>query len=155
MKVLIADKFQEWGIEELRAAGCEVVSDPPLEGDALRDAIAESGCAVLVVRSTRVTEAMLAAGGSLNIVVRAGAGFNTIDTDAASKRSILVANCPGKNAVAVAELTFALILALPTSWQGSRVDARAQCSASSGRRLYRCGSRDRSRTHRRRRAGYR
>lgn len=112
MKVLIADKFQEWGIEELRAAGCVVESKPALEGNALRDAIAEGGCAVLVVRSTRVTEDMLAAGESLNVVVRAGAGFNTIDTDAASKRSILVANCPGKNAVAVAELTFALILAL-------------------------------------------
>jgi D-3-phosphoglycerate dehydrogenase len=45
-------------------------------------------------------------------VVRAGAGVNTIDVGAASRRAIYVANCPGKNATAVAELTMALILAL-------------------------------------------
>jgi D-3-phosphoglycerate dehydrogenase / 2-oxoglutarate reductase len=44
--------------------------------------------------------------------VRAGAGYNTIDVAAASRRGIYVSNCPGKNAVAVAELTFALLLAL-------------------------------------------
>jgi D-3-phosphoglycerate dehydrogenase len=45
-------------------------------------------------------------------VVRAGAGYNTIDVATASKRGIYVSNCPGKNAVAVAELAFALLLAL-------------------------------------------
>jgi D-3-phosphoglycerate dehydrogenase len=67
---------------------------------------------VLIVRSTKVTEAMLSAGPELGLVIRAGAGVNTIDVAAASRRSVFVANCPGKNAVAVAELTFALILGL-------------------------------------------
>jgi D-3-phosphoglycerate dehydrogenase len=54
---------------------------------------------------------MLAAG-PIKLVVRAGAGFNTIDVAAASRRGIYVSNCPGKNSIAVAELAFALILAL-------------------------------------------
>lgn len=66
---------------------------------------------VLVVRSTAVSEDILSAG-SLKLVVRAGAGYNTIDVAAASRRGIYVSNCPGKNSVAVAELAFGLILAL-------------------------------------------
>jgi D-3-phosphoglycerate dehydrogenase len=49
---------------------------------------------------------------ALSLVVRAGAGFNTIDVKAASSRGIYVSNCPGKNSIAVAELAFGLILAL-------------------------------------------
>ena len=66
---------------------------------------------MLVVRSTKVTEAMLDAG-ALSLIVRAGAGVNTIDVAAASRRGIYVSNCPGKNAIAVAELTFGLMLSL-------------------------------------------
>ena len=111
MKVLIADKFEKSGIDGLRAAGCAVVSDPDLNDDALREAIGKTGADVLVVRSTRVTAPMLDAG-RLSLIVRAGAGYNTIDVAAASERGIYVSNCPGKNAIAVAELAFALILAL-------------------------------------------
>lgn len=112
MIVLIADKFESKGVEELRADGCEVSHEPALSGNALRDAIVKTKCRVLVVRSTKVTGEMIDAGDTLSVIVRAGAGVNTIDIAAASRRSVLVANCPGKNAVAVAELTFALILAL-------------------------------------------
>jgi D-3-phosphoglycerate dehydrogenase len=111
MKVLIADKFEKSGIDGLRAAGCDVISDPDLKDDALRDAIGRTGADVLVVRSTKVTAPMLDAG-RLSLIVRAGAGYNTIDVAAASQRGIYVSNCPGKNAIAVAELAFALILAL-------------------------------------------
>jgi D-3-phosphoglycerate dehydrogenase len=111
MKVLIADKFEKSGIDGLKDAGCEVLSDPELKDDALREAIEKSGADVLVVRSTNVTAAMLDAG-RLSLIVRAGAGYNTIDVAAASRRGIYVSNCPGKNAIAVAELAFALILAL-------------------------------------------
>ena len=111
MKVLIADKFEKSGIDGLRAAGCAVVSDPDLKDDALREAIGKTGADVLVVRSTKVTAPMLDAG-RLSLIVRAGAGYNTIDVAAASERGIYVSNCPGKNAIAVAELAFALILAL-------------------------------------------
>jgi D-3-phosphoglycerate dehydrogenase len=111
MRVLIADKFEQSGRDGLLALGCEVSFQPDLKDDALVDAIRKEAPDVLVVRGTKVTEPMLEAG-PVKLVVRAGAGFNTIDVSAASKRGIYVSNCPGKNSIAVAELAFALILAL-------------------------------------------
>jgi D-3-phosphoglycerate dehydrogenase / 2-oxoglutarate reductase len=111
MQVLVADKFEKSGIDGLKAAGCDVVYEPDLKDDSLTQAIAVSGADVLVVRGTKVTAPMLDAG-HLSLIVRAGAGYNTIDVAAASSRGIYVSNCPGKNAIAVAELAFALILAL-------------------------------------------
>ena len=111
MKVLVADKFEQSGIDGLAAAGCDVLYEPDLKDDALTEAIRRSEADVLVVRSTKVTEPMLEAG-RLALIVRAGAGYNTIDVAAASRRGIYVSNCPGKNAIAVAELAFALLLAL-------------------------------------------
>ena len=111
MHVLIADKFEQSGRDGLKALGCEVTFEPDLKDDALVAAIEKHSPDVLVVRGTKVNEPMLAAG-SIKLVVRAGAGFNTIDVAAASRRGIYVSNCPGKNSIAVAELAFALILAL-------------------------------------------
>jgi D-3-phosphoglycerate dehydrogenase len=110
--VLIADKFESYGVAKLKKSGFEVIHEPDLNGDALRDAIARTRCEVLIVRGTEVKGPMLANVATLGLIVRAGAGYNTIDVAAASRVGILVANCPGKNAVAVAELTFGLILAL-------------------------------------------
>ncbi|HKZ76872.1 MAG TPA: 3-phosphoglycerate dehydrogenase family protein [Pyrinomonadaceae bacterium] len=111
MNVLIADKFEQAGRDGLQAIGCEVSYQPDLKEGALVQAIGQLNPDVLVVRSTKVTEEMLAAG-QIKLVVRAGAGYNTIDVGAASRRGIYVSNCPGKNSIAVAELAFALILAL-------------------------------------------
>jgi D-3-phosphoglycerate dehydrogenase len=111
MKVLVADKFEQSGRDGLMAAGCDVTYEPDLKDDALTEAIRRSAADVLVVRGTKVTTPMLDAG-ALSLIVRAGAGYNTIDVAAASARGIYVSNCPGKNAIAVAELAFALILAL-------------------------------------------
>jgi D-3-phosphoglycerate dehydrogenase len=111
VKVLVADAFEKSGLDGLAAAGCDVVYEPDASGDALTSSIQSTGADVLVVRSTRVTEAMLDAG-RLSLVVRAGAGVNTIDVPAASRRGIYVSNCPGKNSIAVAELAFGLLLAL-------------------------------------------
>jgi D-3-phosphoglycerate dehydrogenase len=111
MRVLIADKFEQSGRDGLETLGCEVSYQPDLKDEALVNAIAAETPDVLVVRGTKVTEPMLATG-PIKLVVRAGAGYNTIDVAAASKRGIYVSNCPGKNSIAVAELAFALILAL-------------------------------------------
>src|SRR6186997_2186708 len=111
MKVLVADKFEKSGVDGLKAAGCDVVYEPDLKEDSLTQAIGSSGADVLVVRGTKVTAPMLDAG-RLSLIVRAGAGYNTIDVAAASTRGIYVSNCPGKNAIAVAELAFGLILSL-------------------------------------------
>lgn len=111
LKVLIADKFEQSGLEGLQSAGCEVFFQPGTKDAALVKAVQEINPDVLIVRSTAVNEAVLAAG-DLKLVVRAGAGYNTIDVAAASRRGIYVSNCPGKNSVAVAELAFGLILSL-------------------------------------------
>jgi len=124
MLVLIADNFEQTGIDSLKAAGCEVVYQPDLKDDGLTRAIRDVAADVLVVRGTSVTAPMLEAG-ALSLVVRAGAGFNTIDVPAASKRGIYVSNCPGKNAIAVAELVFALMLALDRRIVDNVVDLRS------------------------------
>ena len=111
MRVLVADTFESSGLNALRAAGCEVSYSPKAKDQALVDEVACVAPDVLIVRSTRVPEAVLQAG-PLKLVVRAGAGYNTIDVAAASRLGIYVSNCPGKNSVAVAELAFALIAAL-------------------------------------------
>ena len=111
MKVLVADKFPESGITKMQSLDCEVVYDPELKEQALVEALRTTGADVVVVRSTKITEPMLAAS-RLSLVIRAGAGYDTIDVGAASARGIYVSNCPGKNSIAVAELAFGLILAL-------------------------------------------
>src|SRR5207302_3429037 len=111
MKILIADKFEQSGCDGLNALGCEVSFQPDLKDEPLVDAVAKEQPDVLIVRGTKVTEPMLAAG-HLKLVVRTGAGYNTIGVAAASRRGIYVSKCPGKNSIAVAELAFALILAL-------------------------------------------
>ncbi|HEX8502373.1 MAG TPA: NAD(P)-dependent oxidoreductase [Pyrinomonadaceae bacterium] len=111
MRVLIADKFEQSGRDGLEAAGCQFSYQPDVKDDSLVEAIRAYDPEVLVVRSTKVTEPMLDAG-ALKLIVRAGAGYNTIDVAAASRRGVYVSNCPGKNSVAVAELALALILAL-------------------------------------------
>ena len=111
MRVLIADKFEQSGQDGLRSAGCEVDYKPGLTEDELAREVGRFQPDVLVVRSAKVTDAILNAG-ALKLVVRAGAGYNTIDVASASRRGIYVSNCPGKNSIAVAELAFGLILAL-------------------------------------------
>ena len=124
MKVLVADKFEQSGLDALKAAGCDVIFQPEASGDSLVAAIKQSQAPVLVVRSTQVTDTMMDAG-ALSLIVRAGAGVNTIDVAAASKRGIYVSNCPGKNSVAVAELTMGLILALDRRIPSNVAELRA------------------------------
>src|SRR5262245_44109667 len=124
MKVLVADKFEQSGIDGLRQCGCDVLYQPDLKDDSLADAIASSRAQVLIVRSTPVVAAMLDRG-QLSLIVRAGAGVNTIDVAAASRRGIYVSNCPGKNAIAVAELAFGLIIALDRRVPDQVIDLRA------------------------------
>lgn len=124
MKVLIADKFEESGIESLKEAGFEVIYNAELKDTALAAAVGELQADILIVRSTKVTEAVFDAG-RLSLVVRAGAGYNTIDVKAASARGVYVSNCPGKNSIAVAELAFGLILALDRRIADNVADLRA------------------------------
>jgi D-3-phosphoglycerate dehydrogenase len=110
MVVLIADNFEESGINGLKGLGCEVLYRPALQDQALAEAVGATRASVLVVRSTPVSAAAMA--GDLKLIIRAGSGYNTIDVTAATRHGILVANCPGRNAIAVAELAFGLMLAI-------------------------------------------
>jgi len=124
MHVLIADKFPASGITALLEMGCQVASNPEFKGEALEKALRELKPDVLVVRSTKVTAPMLEAG-SLSLVIRAGAGVNTIDVATASRLGIYVTNCPGKNAIAVAELTMGLLLSMDRRIPDNVIDLRA------------------------------
>jgi D-3-phosphoglycerate dehydrogenase len=112
VKVLVADLFSEDGLKELEKAGLDVVYEKSLSDDTLVKAMEEVRPNILVVRSTKVTAAMIDANPSLQMVVRAGAGYDTIDVQHCSRSGIYVTNCPGKNSHAVAELTLGLILAI-------------------------------------------
>jgi len=110
MRLLIADKLHPRAIEELKTLPLEVVYDPEVTRDSLEAKIA--GVGILVVRSTEVTAEAIDKARQLHLIVRAGAEFSTIDVRAASRRGIYVANCPGKNAAAVAELVFGILLGI-------------------------------------------
>ena len=107
MRVLAADRLSESSLDEMRTLGVEVIYDPDLDGEELVNVL--DGVNVLIVRGTVVNKAAIDAGKALNLIIRAGAGVSNIDVSTASERGIYVANCPGKNASAVAELTLTLI----------------------------------------------
>jgi D-3-phosphoglycerate dehydrogenase len=123
MKVLIADKVSSKMVSDLESLGCDISLNPDLSAETLP--IAVVGVDVLIVRSTRVSAEAIAAGTSLSLIIRAGAGVNTIDLKAASERGVYVANCPGKNADAVAELAIGLLLAADRRIPDALVDLRA------------------------------
>jgi D-3-phosphoglycerate dehydrogenase len=125
MTVLIADKFEQSGIDALESLGCSVHSVPDASADTLAATLAEKNPDVLIVRSTKVNADAMAAGKSLSLIVRAGAGYDTIDVETASAHGIFVANCPGKNAIAVAELAWALILSCDRRVPDQTADLRA------------------------------
>ncbi len=109
MKVLIADKLDVQTVSALKALGMEVEVRSGLPSDGLTEVLAETN--ILVVRSTKVTAEAIQAAPQLSLIIRAGAGVDTIDLDAASARGIYVTNCPGKNTDAVAELAVGLMIA--------------------------------------------
>ncbi len=110
MRLLIADKLHPRAIEELRTLPVEVIYEPEITKETLQNHFA--GVGVLIVRSTQVTAEAIEGAKQLNLIVRAGAEYDTIDVRAASRRGIFVANCPGKNSSAIAELVYGLMISL-------------------------------------------
>lgn len=110
MKILIADKFPAHWAETLKKQGHEITYDPALDENTLPGAIKDNQ--ILIVRSTKVPAPVIDAGKDLKLIIRAGAGTNTIDVKYAAEKGVAVCNCPGTNSIAVAELTMGLILAL-------------------------------------------
>ena len=110
MKVLIADKFERVGIDGLKELGCTVASHPDVKAEELPALIRETDPQILIVRGKKVGAESLKAGTALTLVIRAGAGIDTIDVETASSLGVFVSNCPGRNSIAVAELVMGLLL---------------------------------------------
>ncbi|ASU78801.1 hydroxyacid dehydrogenase [Actinopolyspora erythraea] len=123
MRILVADTFPEDSLTELSELGHECHYRPDLGSEQLREALL--GTEILVVRSTPVTAAVLENADALRMVIRAGSGTNTIDRTTASGIGVHVCNVPGRNAVAVAELAFGLLLALDRGIPDGVADLRA------------------------------
>lgn len=112
MKILIADKFEKAALDALAAQGVQVAYEPAAGAEGLAAALGNAKPDVLIVRSSKVPAAVLQEASGLKAIIRAGAGVDNIDVPAATARGIRVANCPGMNAIAVAELTMAHLLAI-------------------------------------------
>lgn len=123
MRILVADSLSRAASDALAALGAELNIHPDATAESLPGLVGDAD--VLIVRSTKVTRETIEAGESLALIVRAGAGTNTINTDAASRRGIAVANCPGMNTDAVAELTIGLIIAADRQIVDAAVDLRS------------------------------
>ncbi len=112
MKILIADKFEDFGVEALEGLGCSVRVQPELGPETLPEALRATEAEILIVRSTKVPASVIAGATALKGIIRAGAGYDNIDCDAASAKGVAVCNCPGMNAIAVAELTIGHLINL-------------------------------------------
>jgi D-3-phosphoglycerate dehydrogenase len=123
--ILFADAFDSSGLDSLRALGHTVIAEPSLKADDLAEAIATHNPSILVVRSTKVQTAAIEAGKKLELIVRAGAGTDTIDIASASRHGVFVCNCPGRNSIAVAELAWGLILSCDRRIPDQTADLRA------------------------------
>ena len=115
MKVLVATEkpFAAAAVEgirkEVEAAGNEVVFlEKYTEKSQLLDAV--KGADALIVRSDKVDAAVLDAAAQLQIVVRAGAGYDNVDCAYAKAKNVVVENTPGQNSNAVAELVFGMLV---------------------------------------------
>ncbi len=123
MKILFADAVDASRVAALEADGHECRLDASLSADDLPMAVGDAE--VVVVRSTVVTAETIAKATNLSLIVRAGAGTDNIDKSAASSAGVYVCNVPGRNAVAVAELTMGLLLAIDRHIADGAADLRS------------------------------
>lgn len=112
MRILCADALAEDLLAPLQNAGHDVEVNAALNAESLPDELATNPADIVVVRSTKVTADAISASTRLGLIVRAGAGTDNIDKEAASKRGVYVSNVPGQNAIAVAELAMGLLLSI-------------------------------------------
>ncbi|MFW5693903.1 MAG: NAD(P)-dependent oxidoreductase [Alkalispirochaeta sp.] len=122
--VLIADSFPDSSRKEIEQLGTTVHYEAGATADTLPELAVATEATILVVRSTKVGAEVFERAPALQLVIRAGAGVNTIDLEAASAHAVRVANCPGTNAAAVAELTMGLLLALDRRIPDNVIDLR-------------------------------
>ncbi len=110
MKILIADKISDAGIDYLKEqTGFEVVVAVGSAPDRLMELIFDAA-AVIVRSETKITVEVIAAAQSLKVIARAGVGVDNVDLEAATERGIVVMNAPSGNTNATAELTITHML---------------------------------------------
>lgn len=110
--VLIADAFSPKHLELIKSLGYNVAYQPKLTPEEFSKTVEQMSPEIIIVRSRKVNKTHIDSNKKLRAVLRAGAGVDNIDIKAATAREVTVCNTPGRNSVAVAELVFALILAL-------------------------------------------
>ena len=111
MNILVSDSLSPRGTEVLERAGFTVAVKTKLSKDELLEEI--KNYEGLIVRSaTKVTKEVIEAGGKLRIIGRAGTGLDNVDSEAATRRGIVVMNTPGGNTITTAEHTMAMIVAM-------------------------------------------
>lgn len=111
MKILVSDSLSEEGLTILKESGFDVVVDTGLSEDQLVEKI--KGVDALVIRSgTQVTARVIEAADKLKIIGRAGVGVDNVDTDAATKKGIIVSNTPDGNTLSAAEHTCAMMMSV-------------------------------------------
>ena len=124
MKVLACDGIDPVAVKLVREAGHDVVEAKGLAAPDLLTAL--KGVQGLMVRSaTKVTAEVLAGAPDLRVVVRAGTGLDNVDRAAAEARGVIVRNTPDANTISVAEMTFALLLALERHVANAAAELRA------------------------------
>ncbi len=123
MKILLADKLSAKAVSELENLGAEVIVKPELTADDLPGVLTD--VEILIVRSTKVKADAIEAANALSLIIRAGSGVNTIDLECASSKGIYVANCPGKNTEAVAEIAIGLLIAADRRIANATADMRS------------------------------
>lgn len=125
MNILIADKLEQSGLDGLRALGCSIKVDAAVTPEAIGQSAIAKDAKVLIVRGKKVPGTAIREATGLKLIIRAGAGYDTIDVAAASERGVAVCNCPGMNAVAVAELTIGHLLCCDRRFPDQTASAKA------------------------------
>src|ERR1700674_1329791 len=110
VKIVIAEKISASAVDQLREPGWEVLTSDQIEGKLTAEL--ESADALIVRSAVQADAALLANAKKLRVIGRAGVGVDNIDLDAATRQGIAVMNTPGANAIAVAEHTLAMMLAM-------------------------------------------
>ncbi len=110
MKIVVAEKISASAVSQLKEPGWVVLTSDQLDGRL--SAELESADALIVRSAVQADAALLSHAKKLRVIGRAGVGVDNIDLDAATRQGIAVMNTPGANAVAVAEQTLGMMLAM-------------------------------------------
>jgi D-3-phosphoglycerate dehydrogenase / 2-oxoglutarate reductase len=112
VKLLITDGLSTDGLQMLEKSGqFEINFHKSVEKEALKGML-PSADAIIIRSATKMTKDLIDLAPNLKVIMRAGAGVDNVDVDHATKKKVLVLNCPGTNNNAVAELTLGFLLGL-------------------------------------------